>query len=357
MVAPSSAGLSPLDQLEDELAAGPVTVARYMDLSNRHYYATRDPLGTAGDFVTAPEISQMFGELIGLWCAELWTRLRCPTPVRLVELGPGRGTLMADARRAIGQVLPACAAALDVHLVETSPALRARQAERLGDGVAWHADLGTVPPGAMLLIANEMLDALPVHQLVRTEHGWCERLVERFEGALRFAVAAEPSALAAALDPTVASAPPGSVAELPQPAADLVAGVAARVKAGGAALFIDYGYARPAAGESLQAVRRHRSQPVLAAPGEADLTVHVDFARMAAAAGAAGARTWGPVPQGRFLERLGIIVRAERLARDPAAAPAVRAALRRLVEPSQMGLLFQVLAVTDPALDAVPGFA
>ncbi|MBV8168230.1 MAG: SAM-dependent methyltransferase, partial [Alphaproteobacteria bacterium] len=310
-------------------------------------------------FVTAPEVSQMFGELIGLWCAEVWRRLGAPSPVRLVELGPGRGSLMADALRAIARAAPGFRAALRVHLVEISPILREAQRARLADArPQWHDTLDDVPPGPSLIVANEFLDALPIHQLVRTAVGWCARQVALgADDRLDFTVAPTPSPLAAALTPTVASAPIGTIAEVAPAARACVAAIAARLaRDGGAALLIDYGPATSAAGDSLQAVRGHRRHGVLEDPGEADLTAHVDFAALHAAV-QPPARAHGPITQAQLLTRLGIAARAEALARGkPAeAAAAIRAALHRLIEPTQMGQLFKVLALSGADM-TLPGF-
>jgi NADH dehydrogenase [ubiquinone] 1 alpha subcomplex assembly factor 7 len=335
-------------------AEGPLSVAAYMDEALFHprwgYYASRDPLGARGDFVTAPEISQVFGELIGLWCVDLWQRLGAPDPVLLVELGPGRGTLMRDALRA-ARVVPDFLRAAKLHLVERSPVLRAVQQQGLGEAT-WHDDLAAVPPGPMLLVANEFLDALPIRQFVRGAAGWRERAVTFAGSALAFAdmPTAEP------LD----DAPPGAVRERRPAARALARAVAARLaRDGGAALFIDYGYWPSACGDTLQAVRRHRSHDVLAEPGTADLTAHVDFADFAAAAEAAGARLWGPVSQGDFLQRLGIDARAARLiaSADAAQAHLIRSGCRRLIDPAEMGRLFKALALTYPAAPPPAGFA
>jgi NADH dehydrogenase [ubiquinone] 1 alpha subcomplex assembly factor 7 len=354
--------------IRDAIAAsGPMDLATFIThaLSDpKHgYYRTRDPLGAAGDFITAPEVSQMFGELIGLWCAAVWAGLGAPTPVRLVELGPGRGSLMADALRAVGRAAPAFRAALDVHLVETSPVLRAVQRARLADAApTWHDDVGAVPAGPALFLANEFFDALPIHQLERTAAGWCARQVAiDAAGRLAFAVAAAPSAHAAALTPAVGAAPLGSIAELSPAARALVAALARRIAdQGGAALLIDYGHATAAPGDTLQAVRDHRRHAVLEDPGAADLTAHVDFAALADAA-RAHATVHGPVSQATFLRRLGIEARAETLARGKPADTvlAIRAALARLIEPSQMGHLFKVMAIARLAEPSptLPGFA
>lgn len=345
-------------------ATGPLTVADYMSLCLTHpthgYYAAREPFGHAGDFVTAPEVSQMFGELIGLWAAAVWQEMGRPARLRLIELGPGRGTLMADLLRAARGV-PGFADALEVHLVENSRRLRDLQAERLGQGPVWHDGLETIPPGPAIIVANEFFDALPVRQFVWTDAGWCERLVACDEdGALRFALAAGPSPLASAL-PTVVreGAPEGAVAELCPAGIAIVGELGRRLSEdGGAALIVDYGHTASAAGDTLQAVRAHAYAPVLEAPGEADLTAHVDFARLAVAASDSGARAWPPLTQSAFLQALGIGLRARDLSRNATASQArdIAAGLERLIGPEQMGTLFKVLALSSPQLGSLPGF-
>ena len=354
---------------------GPLSVADYMAASLGHrehgYYTTRDPLGPAGDFVTAPEVSQMFGELLGLWCAAAWSGRghgAVGEPVNLVELGPGRGTLMNDALRALATA-PALRDALRVTLVETSPALRAKQQATLaahrtaGVPMTWCDTFADVPPGPLLLLANEFFDALPVHQFVRTDHGWHERVVTADAAGTGFAFAigapVDAAMDAAVLPAGAAAAPVGAITEARPAAQALVGAIAARIAAaGGAALIIDYGYATAATADTLQAVRSHGYAPVLAAPGDADLTAHVDFAALALAARQPGAATHGPVPQGRLLQRLGIEARASRLAATATDAQrrAIEAALRRLIASREMGTLFQALAITPPAADAPPGF-
>jgi NADH dehydrogenase [ubiquinone] 1 alpha subcomplex assembly factor 7 len=346
-------------------ADGPIPVARFMALCLGHprhgYYLTRDPLGRAGDFVTAPEITQMFGELIGLWCADAWSRMGAPERVALVELGPGRGTLMADALRAL-KVVPALRASLAVHLVETSPALQACQRTALaaaGVPVFWHARLEDVPDGPSLIVANEFLDALPVTQLVRAADGWHERQVGLdAEGRLAFGLS--PACLPDALVPApLRAAPPGSLIELSPERAAVAREIARRLVAhGGAALIVDYGHTQSSPGDTLQAVKGHAFADPLAEPGEADLTSHVDFAALAAAARAEGAAVHGPVTQGAFLGALGIAVRAARLkAAAPGQAQDIDAALNRLIAPGAMGSLFKVLAIADPKLGPLAGFA
>jgi NADH dehydrogenase [ubiquinone] 1 alpha subcomplex assembly factor 7 len=341
-------------------AEGPITVARYMEEALFHprfgYYAARDPLGARGDFVTAPEISQTFGELIGLWCADYWRRMGSPDPFVLVELGPGRGTMMRDALRAARLVPDFCAAAR-LHLVERSAVLRAAQERMLAAASpAWHDDLAGVPKGPMLLVANEFLDALPVRQFVRRGGRWHERRVGLgADGALRFMIEAAPAALTLPGD-----AAEGAIREIRAGAEELARDVARRIVAdGGAALFIDYGYVAAACGDTLQAVRRHRRHDVLAEPGDADLTAHVDFAACADAAAQAGARVSGLLPQGTFLTALGIEARAAKLIAhvDPEQALIIRNGCRRLVDPAEMGSLFKALALTKPGAPMPAGFA
>jgi len=336
-------------------ASGPIPVGQYMAEANAHYYATRDPLGAAGDFITAPEISQMFGELVGLWAAEVWNAMGRPDPVRLIEVGPGRGTLMADALRA-ACVLPAFRESTSVHLVETSPTLRDRQRQTLGSAgarLAWHSRLEEVPDGPAIVIANEFFDALPVRQFAATERGWCERLVGVDGGRFVFGLSAVPET---SLPPPHR---PGDVLEWPREAMDIAAGLAGRLaEHGGAALIVDYGYWGPAFGDTLQALRAQAFASPLERPGEADLTTHVDFHRLAEAA-ADLVRVHGPVPQGDFLEALGIRVRAAALRKraTPAQAESVEQALERLTArgPTGMGELFKVLGLSHPAISHLPG--
>ena len=422
---------------------GPLTVADYMAAAltdpEAGYYMSGDPFGASGDFTTAPEVSQMFGELIGLWCADLWQRLGRPNPVWLVELGPGRGTLMADALRA-GRAQPGFLDAIRLALVDVSPALRARQAEtlarvgwavadekrangkqetrpphpaaakarpeaspslrnplprggegsseaaaspqhpppsrgRVGEGgdrrstqessataPLWLDHLGELPNGPLLLVANEFFDALPIRQFERTEAGWRERRVGLSEDGERLAWTLGPSspALTALVPEPLRGGEPGTVAEVAPAGLSLAAWLGARLAAeGGAALVIDYGAEQPSGRPTLQAVRRHAAQNVLAEPGAADLTAHVDFAALAEAATAAGAEAHGPVPQGAFLKALGIETRAAALARGatPEQERAIAAALERLTADSEMGTHFKALALAQPDLDSLPGFA
>lgn len=347
---------------------GPLTVARYMEecLGNpaHGYYMTRDPFGAAGDFTTAPEISQMFGELVGLWAAVQWQAMGAPDSVHLVELGPGRGTLMADALRAVATVAPFRAAAR-VHLVETSPVLRDRQRETLAAAhpavqPQWWNDLSQVPTGPTLVIANEFFDALPIRQFLRGPEGWRERLVawDQDADALAFVLSGA-QAESPLIPPPLNAAPEGSLIEICPIGLRKGHTLAARLAAeGGAALIVDYGHDRSAPGDTLQAVKDHEYADVLADPGEADLTAHVDFQQLAQTCIQAGAVTFGPIGQGAFLSSLGIGQRAQALATqaDARQKAAVAAALARLTGDDQMGRLFRVLAVQHPSLPAPPGF-
>jgi SAM-dependent MidA family methyltransferase len=321
----------------------------FMARANAAYYATHDPFA---DFTTSPEISQVFGEILGLWAAVTWQMLGRPQPVSLVEAGPGRGTLMADALRAVSRAAPDFAAALILHLIETSPRLRAVQAACL-PAACWHDSLAGVPRGPLLVLANEFLDALPIRQFVRRGDGWSERFV----GAAGFEE--HPVVLPDGL-PWARFAGEGEVVELCEPARAFVADLAGRVmRDGGAALLLDYGPERSAPGDSLQALAGGRPADPLVAPGDADLTAHVDFAALAGVAREAGAAVHGPLPQGVFLARLGLFQRTSRLARGqpPARAAALVEAAQRLAEPHRMGQLFKVLAVSRPDCLVLPGFA
>lgn len=344
---------------------GPISVATFMEIClgdpDGGYYATRDPFGAAGDFTTAPEVSQMFGELLGLWCIDSWHTLGAPEAFALVELGPGRGTLMSDALRAMATV-PACLAAAKVHMVETSPVLKTAQQQALaGHDVTWHETLPAPDGVPMICLANEFLDALPVHQFVRTADGWCERRIDydprRHE--LRF-VANGPGQPDGDLSaPWLRDAAAGDILEQ-SPVVETVVGELSRQldAHGGLALLIDYGHTRHGIGETLQAVRQHRPIDPLAAPGDSDLTAHVDFLTVGETARAAGARTWGPVDQGVFLQRLGIRERADALRGSAGESQArdIETGLARLIGPAEMGTLFKVIAVSDQRIARVAGF-
>jgi SAM-dependent MidA family methyltransferase len=325
--------VTPLERaLRERIAAdGPISVEAYMEACNSYYYATRDPLGTRGDFTTAPEISQMFGELVGAALADCWKRAGAPADPIYAELGPGRGTLAVDALR----VMRATGFAGEVHLVETSPVLRALQQQAM-PGAHWHESVDDLPARPLLLVANEFLDALPIRQFI----GGAERRLLVAGGGLAFDRDGE----------IVEDSPAREAA---------VAAVATCLAArGGVALFIDYGHERTSAGDTLQAVRGHGFAPVLADPGEQDLTSHVDFEAVARAASDADALVTRVVGQGEWLSRLGIEARAQALVRaNPDRAQEVHAALHRLAHPGEMGRLFKVIALHSQAWPAPAGLA
>jgi NADH dehydrogenase [ubiquinone] 1 alpha subcomplex assembly factor 7 len=346
--------------------AGPMPVSTYMELCLTHpehgYYMTQDPFGRGGDFITAPEISQMFGELIGLWAADIWRNNGKPQGLALIELGPGRGTLMLDALRA-AKALPEFRAGLSVHLVEASPRLRAQQRETLVEvdlPVQWHKALTEVPETPAIIIANEFFDALPVHQAVKQDDGWHERVVTLTDGRLAFGIAAEILPRFELTVPKQLRGVPRGVIYEWRP--DSVALEISRriMRAGGAALVLDYGHLRSDIGETLQAMRGHAFVDPLADQGLADLTAHVDFAALQASLECLGARTHGPIEQGVFLRRLGIEVRASSLkAAAPAkVGPAIDAAVARLTATGKtgMGTLFKVMGVSRPEIALLPGF-
>ena len=348
-------------------SAGPMPVWRYMELCLTHpthgYYVARDPLGREGDFTTAPEVSQMFGELLGLWAASVWKAIGAPPLLRVIELGPGRGTMMADALRAM-RVLPPLHQALDVHLVEINPVLREKQKSMLSNArsVTWHQRLDDVPEGPSIIFANEYFDVLPIHQAVRRETGWHERVVENDGyGGLVFGTAPEPMPrFEVLLPPLVRSAPLGAVFEW-RPNTEVMK-VASRVRdQDGAALIVDYGHVRSDAGDTFQAIAGHSFTDPLKNPGQADVTAHVDFDALARAAEDMGARVHGPVQQGEFLQRLGIETRALTLMSKASheVSEDVAGALKRLIGggSSGMGQMFKVLGVSEPDLTTLAGFA
>ena len=320
---------------------GPISLAHFMAESNARYYASRDPLGAEGDFVTAPEISQMFGELIGLWLADMWIRAGRADPVAYVELGPGRATLTKDALRTMKRY----GLAPEVHFVEASPALREVQLAAVPDA-RFHADLGSLPADCpLLIVGNEFLDALPIRQLVRSAEGWRERMVG-LDGE-RFIYLAGSQPMDAAVPADWREGRQGTIIETSPAAAAVTYEIAGRLAAqGGCALLIDYGHAETRAGSTLQAIARHRQVDPFAAPGEADITAHVDFATLARIAQSRGVTWLGTRAQGDWLRALGIETRAEALAlRAPHLRAEVLAARDRLIASDQMGTLFKVMGL------------
>ena len=348
-------------------SSGPMPVWRYMEMCLAHpvhgYYVSRDPLGREGDFTTAPEVSQMFGELLGLWAASVWKAIGSPPVLRLIELGPGRGTMMADALRAL-RVLPPLFQALSVHLVEINPLLRDRQKTTLQSfrNVSWHDDFDDVPDGPAVILANEYFDVLPIHQMVRTETGWHERVIDLdSDGNFIFAAASEPvPRFEMLLPPLVRAAPVGAVFEW-RPDSEIMK-LASRVRdQDGAALIVDYGHLRSDAGDTFQAIARHSFADPLKDPGGVDITAHVDFEALSRAAEDVGACVHGPVPQGEFLRRLGVETRAAGLMAKapPEVSEDIAGALQRLIGsgPGGMGSLFKVVAISEPRLTDLAGFS
>ena len=340
-------------RIATEIAAeGPIPVERFMAEANAHYYATRDPLGAAGDFITAPEISQMFGEIVGLALAEVWDRAGRPNAA-YVELGPGRGTLATDALRAmaVAGLKP------PVHLVETSPLLRGLQRDRHALA-QWHDGVRTLPADRpLLIVANEFFDALPIRQFVMTLTGWRERMVA--DGADGFEAVPGGSARLADIPQNLRNADPGGIVEQCPAARSIAEALGARLaRQGGVLLAFDYGYAAGAHGDTLQAVHAHAYADPFARPGSSDLTAHVDFAALGQAADAGGARICGPVEQGQWLIALGLSDRAAALARGaPNRADEIAAAYRRLTDAEEMGSLFKVMAFVSPRWPDPAGFA
>ncbi len=346
--------------------AGPMPIADYMRLCLTHpqygYYLTRESIGATGDFITAPEISQMFGELIGLWMAAVWQQMGAPENVRVVELGPGRGTLMMDALRA-AKTVGNFHATIVAHMVEISPRLRDMQEQRLEDTgvpILWHTALADVPAGPTFIVANEFIDALPVHQAIKQADGWHERVVEiASDGNLVIGAAPDPLHHFDTTVPRGLHQPrEGSIYEWRSDAIALEIG--RRVRTDGIALIIDYGHARHGLGETLQAVAGHSFTDPLRAPGQADITAHVDFAALAHSAEIIGGRIHGPVSQGDFLRQIGIEQRAAALKTraSPENTAKIDGALARLTTagPKGMGELFKVLAIADPKFGLLPGF-
>ncbi|PDQ22128.1 methyltransferase [Mesorhizobium sanjuanii] len=345
-------------------AVGPIPVSEYMALClfdpDHGYYTTREPFGAAGDFVTAPEISQMFGELVAIWLYEAWRVTGRPLPVTIAEIGPGRGTLMKDMLRTFSRLDATLTAGASFAMIETSPRLTGIQRQTLaGTSVTidWHETIDTLPRTPLLIVGNELFDAVPIRQFVRAGADWRERMIGLDDaGGLRF------FAGAASVDPTLLpddaeEAPQGAIAEIAPARTALMATISERISSrGGAGLFPDYGHLRPGIGDTLQALRRHDHEDVLANPGEADLTAHVDFAALAAIVRAHGLDAH-LATQGEFLVRMGLLERAGWLGAnaDEAAREKIAGEVERLAGPQAMGELFKVLAIL-PAGIAVPPF-
>ena len=341
--------------------AGPMSIATYMGLALTHprvgYYTGADPLGAAGDFVTAPEISQMFGELIGFFVVNLWQQMGEPKSFTLLELGPGRGTLMQDALRVAARAegfLDAC----HLQLFETNPALKAQQAERLGQyHPYWASEIDAVADDPLFVVANEFFDALPIRQFVKAPDGWHERQVGLRDGRRAFGLSPTPIP-DGAMPEGLRDAAPGEIYEVSLAAADAMQRLGKRIATQrGALLAIDYGYERTQTGETLQAVRRHTFADPLEAPGETDLSAHVDFGALARIAGDLGLKVEPLATQRDFLGRLGIVERASALAKaNPAQLESIAAALRRLTDSSEMGTLFKVFCAHAGEIEPA-GFA
>lgn len=321
---------------------GPIPLGDYMAIANAHYYASKDPLGEEGDFVTAPEISQMFGEIVGIWLADLWLRKGSPGNCHYVELGPGRGTLAHDALRSMAKF--GCNPG--VHFVETSPVLKAKQAQLHGEAV-WHDDIASLPEdGPLLIVANEFFDALPVEQFVATSGGWHRQMVARDRS--KFVAVPSSDTAEDQVGGTADRFPDGTILERSPVSVEWAGQLASRLaKQGGTLLIIDYGYSRPGTGSTLQAIKDHMPISPFDAPGASDLTAHVDFHTLANIARMRMLAVSGPAQQGQWLKSLGIDQRAAALiAASPKQADAIRAAHRRLTDPEEMGCLFQVMAAT-----------
>jgi NADH dehydrogenase [ubiquinone] 1 alpha subcomplex assembly factor 7 len=349
-----------VDSLRRRIAGqGPISVHDYMQAcladAASGYYIARQPIGKLGDFITAPEISQIFGELLGLWAVNVWQSMGAPDDIVLAELGPGRGTLMADALRAIKGV-PQLHKRISIALIEKSPVLREAQADALGNfDVGWFDAIEEVPDAPLILLANEFLDALPIRQYVRRDDGWHERCIGIDQGALAYVESDTATDLE--LPPELTLSDAGTIFEARPGVANLVAAIAARTKPV-AALFIDYGHERSGFGETLQAVRAHGFADPLDAPGETDLSAHVDFADLTRRARAAGLESFGPLPQGEFLLKLGVEMRRDRLLQQAnlAQRQAITTGVDRLINPRVMGHLFKALAVTSLTTTPPPPF-
>ena len=342
--------------------SGPMPFARYMELALQHpeygYYKNGDPVGTSGDFITAPEISQMFGELIGLSLAEAWKNMGKPEAFTLLELGPGHGTLMQDALRATAKI-QGFHAAMKLHLLETNATLREKQKEKLGVYNPVYIENFEVLQQPTFIIANEFFDALPVRQFEKAADGWRERLVGLDGDELAFTMSLPDNAFQLFIPPDMRDAPVGTVHEVSLPTLTITREIAKQVvSTGGAALIVDYGYTVTPGKGTIQAVSSHRHADVLERPGEVDLTAHVDFPALKQIAQSQGAVVLGPIGQGEFLQTLGIDMRSAQLKHNatPEQATAIDAAVHRLTDSGEMGTLFKVMAITSPQYGLLAGF-
>lgn len=355
-------------ELRHAIAAGPdggLPVHAFMQKCIAHYYARGDVLGRTGDFITAPEISQIFGELIGLWCVVAWQQMGAPRRFNLVELGPGRGTMMRDMLRAM-RAVPECLQAVQVRLIEPSPSLRAVQAQTLSNAaltseqIAWIDDAAALESLPAIVVGNEYVDALAVHQLVRVGDAWVTRCVRASAEGLQFAASGPPGKMHDAVHAQIAAhlapyAREGDILEYRPLSADLAA-LAARADGGVVLLLIDYGHTRTSIGDTLQAVRSHAFEDPLATPGRADVTTQVDFEVLGRQLSAAGLAVQRAVTQAELLAALGIAARASRLmAANPAMANVIEMAVARLMSPTGMGTRFKVLGARSPHMPALPG--
>ena len=342
--------MTPLEETLRSIIAeeGPMRMDRYMGLCLGHpshgYYVTRDPLGEKGDFVTAPEVSQLFGELLAVWAVQAWVAIDQPESVNLVELGPGRGTLMADVLRTLRKAAPALAGAAKVHLVEMSPVLRAKQRAAVGEGASWHDSLEAAPEGPMILLANEFFDAIPIRQFERRGGVWRERVI-----------GLEGDRLTLGMGPIVPGGPgkDGDIVEYAPARTEIARSIGGGLsRPPGAAPVIDYGHLATAPGDTLQAMRGHRFVPVTETPGEADLTSHVDFEALAKGFTAGGAVAHPGLTQRAFLLAMGLEARIAQLQTraDAATQSILQRQMARLADERQMGNLFKVMAVTSPGL-------
>ncbi len=339
---------------------GPVPLVQFMGQAAQEYYASQHVFGRGGDFTTAPEISQLFGEMIALWLTDLWLRMGRPEHVQLIELGPGRGTLAADIMRTV-KTWPDFSNALTLHLVETSPRLREEQSRALNAyRPAWYDSIDDVPLGLSFIVANEFLDALPIHQFEKTASGWMERYVDFNAPEQRFVFTLKDIPAGVSIPHDFDNAQPGSIFEISPASLDVMQKIGNRLRAcGGAALLIDYGHDQPGLGDTLQALEKHAYADALQNPGGRDITAHVDFMTCAAASGE-GIAIHGPVTQGAFLNHMGIGARAEMLcaSADSTAGAELKSGFARLVDPAQMGRIFKVMGLTVQSAGLTPaGFA